>query len=116
MENKQPTTHYKSLAREHFDRVVAGTKTYEGRPSEGLSVSVNDFIKFTCGDQSVIVIVTSVETFKDFKEMYDKFGKKLVDVPNRNAAESLYYKFPNYQSRVEKFGATAIGIKVLREM
>ena len=109
----------KPLDTTHFDRMLSGEKTCEGRPTEKIAewrVSKGDKMKFIDANDAsrqIIVKIVDITRHDDFGEAFDKYGEALV-LGTRETAIALYAKYPGYTDMVAGRGPKEIpGASVL---
>ena len=105
---KTHTLLIRELDRKVFEAIKDGSKTIETRAAteKYRAVQEGDILNFVCGDESLQKIVTGVRLFCTIEEMVREFGIQSI-MPFANSIEEMrnvYYSFPNYKEKIEKFG------------
>jgi len=104
-----------------LNHIISGQKTVEGR----LAAKIKDWNLFPCkqfilyglddrGDElEALVEVVDLHIEKDFESLYDRFGDRLVPIPdmNRDKIKSIYDYYS--QEDVERYGVVGIEIKYI---
>lgn len=108
------------LQPEYFNKIKAGTKTYEIRLNDEKrrNIKVGDNIIFKNNDnplEGVIVKVVDLKRFDNFLEMAQILSLESIGCENMNAGQvdRLYHKF--YSKEDEKtYGVLAIKIQLVK--
>ena len=102
-----------------FNKIVTGRKDVEMRllTEERKKLAVGDQIRFTNNQsfKTVLVEVTGVTRFKNFKELYAAFPKSRLGYHEDEKAD--YHDMNQFYTdeNIKKFGVIAIEIKIIKE-
>ncbi len=100
-----------------FNKIITGRKNVEMRllTEERKKIRVGDQIRFTnnVNNKTILVEVTNLTMFKNFKELYNAFPKERLgynaDEPADYHDMEVFYTPEN----IKKFGVIAIEIKLI---
>lgn len=108
--------HNKGLQKTHFDSVVNGTKTVEGRLYKDniRSIRVDDLIVFSNGEKDVTVRVTEIFLYSTFYEMVLNHHRDLLpDEEDFEQALKVYNDiYPDKEKEIT-FGTAAIKFELI---
>lgn len=104
------------LNNEQFIKIKQGTKTIELRlyDVKRKALRVGDLIEFTnrATNEKIDTIVTKLDRYKDFKELYPNYSKEELGY-NKNANANPNDMLAYYsEEEITKYGVIAISIKL----
>jgi ASC-1-like (ASCH) protein len=104
-----------NLNRRYFDLVALGRKTIEVRVRSPIlrKLAAGDHIRFVCGRDDAITVVTGVTRYRSFEEMPDGEGPEKVN-PDSRRDQQLANIRGIYGPEKEALGVLAIEIELLR--
>ena len=110
--------HFLSLVKEPFELISHEEKVIEMRlfDEKRKKIRIGDYIIFTYEDKHILVKITSLQIFHDFKELYAFYPKSHLGYKmNEEASYKDMYRYYN-DEQIEKYGTLAIGIKLIKEV
>ncbi len=97
-----------------FDQVVKGQKTVETRANTPRysSIKAGDTLVIVCGKEKINKSVKSVQHFKNIDAMVRKISIDSIipGVKSLGEAKKVYFSFPGYKEKIERFGIVAFEI------
>ncbi|MBU4082341.1 hypothetical protein KKB98_00070 [Patescibacteria group bacterium] len=98
-----------------FDTIKKGQKTIETRAATDKyrRIKAGDILVFVCGDEKLDKSVEKVDIYKGIDEMIKVIDFKSVMsfVNSIDEMKKVYFSFPNYKEKIEKFGLVAFKLK-----
>jgi len=108
------------IVKPKFAGIKSGGKTIEtrapdpSRPDKHYnSVQKGDLLVFVCEGEEITKEVTGVRLYKPWQEMFDHENLSEIqpETKSRQEAIEIYYGYPGYRQRLEKYGIIAIYLK-----
>lgn len=102
---------FRAVNRDIFDAIRDGKKPVETRAAtvKFRNIKAGDELEFVCGKDSFKKSVKHVEVFKSIRDLLKKY--KLQDInpqiSSKDELKEMYYSFPGYRKKIEKFGIIA---------
>ncbi len=97
-----------------FDQIVSGEKTVETRAntSRYSPMKTGDFLVLICGKEKQEKRIKSVRRYKSIDEMAKviEIQKVIPNISSVEEAKKIYFSFPKYKEKIEKFGILAFEI------
>ncbi len=94
--------------RDIFEAICDGRKKIETRAAaqKFLDIKEGDIIELVCGKDTIIKQVKKVESFKTISDLLKKYKVQEINpvLKTSKELEEMYYSFPNYKEKIEKFG------------
>lgn len=89
-----------------FLAIKNGSKSVETRAGGRYNIKEGDFIEFSCGKEKLRKKVKNLMAFKSIEETVKAidFKKIMPFAESIEEVKKVYYSFPNYKERIEKFG------------
>jgi ASC-1-like (ASCH) protein len=107
----------RAVDRKFFEIIKTGQKTIETRAGTNKfqMIRTGDILKFVCGKESLERKVTKVSHFKTIEEMLRILGlaKIMPFAKSVDEAKKVYYSFPQYKEKIEKYGLVAFEMENL---
>jgi ASC-1-like (ASCH) protein len=98
----------REVDRKVFEAIKNKTKTIETRAAtdKHCQIKEGDVLEFVCGEDILQKKVKSVKIFKAIEEMANEIEiKKIMPfVENIEEMKKVYYSFPRYEEKINKFG------------
>jgi tRNA (cytosine38-C5)-methyltransferase len=96
-----------------LDWIEQGKKRFEGRLFKGdwQQVAIGDLIELFSTDKSVIVQVTDLRRYTDFKEAFNDLGEKLVPIEGIDA-DTVVMMYREYYEDVAEHGVLCVGVSL----
>lgn len=98
-----------------FEDIRNGKKIVETRAAtvKFRNIKLGDMVVFVCGKDKFERKVKRVQIFKSIASLLNKYKVKdiMPSLSNREELEKVYYSFPNYKEKIEKFGLIALEFK-----
>jgi ASC-1-like (ASCH) protein len=97
-----------------LDWIEQGKKRFEGRLFKGdwQQVALGDLIELVSTDKSVIVQVTDLRRYTDFKEAFIDLGDRLVPIEGIDA-DTVVTLYREYYEDVAEQGVLCVGVSLL---
>ena len=107
--------HEMKLRSKYFDSIKSGIKTVEIRlyDEKRRKIKENDTIEFTDieTNEKLDVIVTKLDLFKTFKELFEFYDNRLLGFDNEKEDYNEMYNFYSKEEE-HKYGVVGINIKL----
>jgi ASC-1-like (ASCH) protein len=101
----------RDINKDIFEAIRDGKKKVETRAAtpKYSDIKSGDRVDFVCGNESFVKQIKKVETFKTISEMLDKYEVEEINpkIRSEKELEDMYYSFPNYKEKIEKYGLIA---------
>jgi ASC-1-like (ASCH) protein len=114
--NRPPIEMEMNIQEPWFSLIQNGQKQVEGRLNRGKfqELRVNDTIRFTNNDKSLIAKITKITKYPNFGDLlfHEKLYRVLPGFPNIKCGIILYDKFYKFDE-VKEFGTLAIELAVV---
>lgn len=98
-----------------FGAIKNGQKTIETRAATDKyrRIKVGDVLVFVCGDEELEKSVEKADIYKSIDEMVKviDFKNVMPFVDSIDEMKKVYFSFPNYKEKIEKFGLVAFKLK-----
>jgi ASC-1-like (ASCH) protein len=99
---------FREVDRGKYNEVVQGLKTIETRAAtiKFKDITVGDKLKFVCGKDAFEKSITGVKHYSSIDEMLAElpYKKILPSAKNRADVYKIYWGFPGYKAKIEKYG------------
>lgn len=98
-----------------FDAIKNGQKSIETRVATDKyrKIKTGDVLVFVCGDEKLEELVKGVSIYRSIDEMVRviNFKNIMPFVDSVDEMKRVYFSFPNYKEKIEKFGLVALKLK-----
>lgn len=98
-----------------FDSIKENKKTIETRAATNKlkKIEVGDFLIFICNNEKLEKEVKKVKLYKTIDQMVKEidFKKIMPFVDSIDEMKKVYFSFPNYKEKIEKFGLIIFKMK-----
>jgi ASC-1-like (ASCH) protein len=99
-----------------FEVIKEGRKTIESRAAidRYRKIKEGDVLVFVCGSEKLEKKVKKVEYYKTIEEMTKviNFKKVMPFVDSIEEMKKVYFSFPDYKQKIDKFGLVVFKLKV----
>jgi len=96
---------------EFLDLIRSGRKTIETRAAtkKYQKIKVGDLLRFVCGKKIVEKKVSEIQHFKTIDILLKRLdlGKIMPHVSSLEQAKQIWFSFPNYKEKIQKYGLLA---------
>lgn len=112
MNKKATQLRFREINRDIFEAIKNGKKKIETRAAtvRFRRIKKGDYILLICAKEKFIRQVKNVQIAKNIDELISKH--KIQDInpgfTNKEQLRKLYYSFPDYEHKIEKFGMVVI--------
>lgn len=94
-----------------LDLLKSGQKTIETRAATKKlqKIKVGDLLKFVCGKKSIEKKVLEIQHFKTINVLLNNLDlrKIMPHVSSPEQAKQIWFSFPNYKKKIQKYGLLA---------
>ncbi len=101
--------------RDTFDFIKSGVKTVETRAGspDYIKIKMGDTVELSCGSDKFTKTVKKVSVFKTLDDLLEVYSPEEINPETLSSEEviKLYYSFPNYRDRIEKYGMLAFELE-----
>lgn len=113
MKNKsQIILNFRQCDKKIFDAVLDGRKKVETRTASAKfqDLKTNNTVVLKCGQEKVAKKIKTIKYVSGIDELLEHY--KVADInpfiKNKKELEEMYFSFPNYREKIEKYGLVAI--------
>lgn len=112
MESKKIQFNFRAGSISIFDAIVDGSKKVETRANSPKfnKLKVGDIVVLSCAKQKEEKKIKKIEVFKSIKDLLKTYKVSDInpDFSTQSELEKMYYSFPNYKEKIEKFGLVSM--------
>ncbi len=115
MPTKKYTLRFRAVDQHDFNEIKDGLKTVETRAATARyhDIEKGDVLTFLCGKQKIQKRVARVRHFKTIGSMLKAIPLKKIFPSVRTIADArnIYYGYPSYKEKINRFGLVALELK-----
>lgn len=116
MENKRVQLRFRAVNKDIFEAILNGTKKIETRAAttKFRNLKAGDIVLLVCGRDKAEKKIKNVQIFKTIKELVDVYKVSVInpDLETQEQLTKMYYSFPNYKEKINKYGLTAMEFEI----
>lgn len=109
------TLRFRSVDRDNFNEIKNGVKTVGTRAASTRygDIQKGDELVIVCGKERITKKVKRVRHFKSIGSMFKAISLKKIMPWVKSIAEArkIYYSYPGYKEKIEKFGLVALELR-----
>ena len=99
----------------NFEAIRVGRKTVETRAAtkKYQNIKAGDILVLTCGNKKLLKTVKRARVFKTISALFKKYKVGSVNpwLKTIKEAEEMFYSYPGYKEKIEKYGLIAMELK-----
>ncbi|MEA1909752.1 MAG: hypothetical protein U9M89_01885 [Patescibacteria group bacterium] len=105
----------REVDRSIFDAVESGRKIVETRAAtpKYRKIKKGDVLEFKCGADVILKKAKKIIVFNHISDLLERYRACEInpDLSTEEEIEKMYYSFPDYKEKIDKFGIIAIELE-----
>jgi len=112
MENKKVQLKFKAVNKDIFEAILNGSKKVETRAAttKFKNLKAGDIVLLVCGKDQAEKKIKEVQIFKSIGDLVGVYKVSDInpDLKTQEELTKMYYSFPNYREKIDKYGLIAM--------